>query len=48
MLLWFVAAVAGLGLAAALHADALASIALVAAVGIVLGMGFAAWQRFSG
>lgn len=40
--LWAIAAVVGLGLAALLHAGLLASIALVAAVGIAVGAGYAA------
>jgi hypothetical protein len=43
--LWVTAAVVGLALAAILHAGWLASVGLVAAVGIALGFGFAASQR---
>jgi predicted exporter len=39
------AALLGLGLGAILHADALASIGLVALVGILLGIGLAATAR---
>jgi membrane protease YdiL (CAAX protease family) len=42
---WIVAAVVGLGLAAILHAGWLASVGLVAAVGIAIGLGLAASQR---
>ena len=42
---WIVAAVVGLGLAAILHAGWLASVGLVAAVGIAIGFGFAASER---
>ncbi len=45
--LWIVAAVLGLGIADLLHANALASIGLVAAVGIIIGVGFAAWQQLA-
>jgi hypothetical protein len=43
--LWIVAAIVGLALAGLLHADALGSIGLVAGVGILAGLGWAAWQR---
>jgi hypothetical protein len=46
--LCIVAAVVGLGLAALLHADAVGSIALVAGVGILIGLSWAAWQRLVG
>jgi hypothetical protein len=46
--LCIVAAVIGLGLAALLHADALGSVALVAGVGILIGLSWAAWQRVAG
>jgi hypothetical protein len=40
-----VAAVVGLGLAEITHAGTLGSIALVALVGILIGVALAAWQR---
>jgi hypothetical protein len=40
-----VAAVLGLGLAEVLHANAVLSVALVAGVGIAVGLIFAAWQQ---
>jgi len=43
--LCIVAAVVGLALAALLHADEIGSIALVAAVGILIGLSWAAWER---
>jgi hypothetical protein len=42
--LWGIAAVVGLVLAAVLNAGYLATIGLVAGVGILLGFGFAAWS----
>jgi hypothetical protein len=45
VVLWVVAAIVGLALAAILHAGSLASIGLVAAAGIAIGFGFAAGQR---
>jgi hypothetical protein len=45
VVLWLVAASVGLGLSAVLHAGTLASIALVALVGIVIGFGVAATQQ---
>lgn len=46
--LWMFAAVLGLGLGAILHASVLGSIALVALVGIVVGIGLAATARSRG
>ena len=43
--LWVAAAVVGLVLGAILHADYLGDVGLVAAAGIVLGIGFAASRR---
>ncbi|HXW57965.1 MAG TPA: hypothetical protein VEJ23_00670 [Solirubrobacteraceae bacterium] len=40
-----IAVLVGLGLGELLHASVLGSVALVAAVGILLGIGLAAWQR---
>jgi hypothetical protein len=42
--LWFVAAAAGLLLAAIFNAGTIGSILLVAGVGILLGLGVGAWQ----
>jgi hypothetical protein len=42
--LWITAAAIGLVLAAALNASLLGSVGLVALVGILIGIGFAAWQ----
>jgi hypothetical protein len=46
--LCIVAAVVGLGLAGLLHADTIGSIGLVAGVGILIGLSWAAWQRVVG
>jgi hypothetical protein len=46
--LWVAAAIIGLTLGEIVHADYLADVALVAAVGIALGFGFAATQRAKG
>jgi hypothetical protein len=43
--LWVAAAVIGLALGAIVHASYLGDVGLVAAAGIVLGIGFAATQR---
>jgi hypothetical protein len=43
--LCIVAAVVGLTLAGLLHASAIGSIGLVAGVGILIGLGWAAWER---
>jgi hypothetical protein len=43
--LWLPAAIIGLGLAEALHAGVVASIAVVAGVGILLGLLWAAWTQ---
>jgi hypothetical protein len=43
--LWVAAAVIGLALGTVLHASYLGDVGLVAAAGIVLGIGFAASQR---
>jgi len=43
VLLWVVAAILGLTLASLLRAGLLASIGLVAATGILIGLGWAAW-----
>jgi hypothetical protein len=40
-----VAAVVGLVLAELLHADAIGSVGLVAGVGLLIGLIWAAWQR---
>jgi hypothetical protein len=40
-----VAAIVGLGLAGLLHADAIASVGLVAGVGVLIGLSWAAWRR---
>jgi hypothetical protein len=48
LVLWTVAAVVGLGLSEILHANTLATIALVAGVGIAVGLVFAAWQQHVG
>jgi hypothetical protein len=44
VVLWLVAAAVGLGLAQATNAGTWGSIGLVAGVGILLGIGVAAWQ----
>jgi hypothetical protein len=46
--LWILAAVVGLGLGAIMHAGTLASIGLVALVGVVMGFGVAARHRARG
>ena len=46
--LWSVAAIIGLGLGEILHAGDVGSVALVAGVGILIGIGFAATQRSRG
>jgi hypothetical protein len=47
VVLWVAAAVIGLALAAILNTGWLASVGLVAAVGIAIGFGFAASQRLA-
>jgi hypothetical protein len=42
--LWVAAAIIGLVLATVVNAGALATVGLVGGVGIVIGLGFAAWQ----
>ncbi len=42
--LWIAAAIIGLALATLLNASLLGSVGLVAAVGILLGMGAGAWE----
>jgi hypothetical protein len=43
LVLWLAATILGLTLADLLHAGVLASVALVAATGILIGLGWAAW-----
>lgn len=45
VVLWIVAASSGLGLSAIVHAGTLASMGLVALVGIIIGLGVAGAQQ---
>jgi len=46
-ILWVITAAVGLGIADALDASLWGSTGLVAAVGMLIGVGAAAWQRLS-